>query len=196
MHIIISPKKVVFRISAFVDYKKFIKKKKKFNLPVIELEKLEKLCPKNQYKGFVAIGYKSLNKERRKAYDILRKKKYELVSYISKDSNIAKNVKIGENCFILENQIIQPYVKIGNNVTLWCGNIIGHHCKIGNNCFITSNVVIAGNSTIGDNTFIGIKTAIKDGVKIGKKLRNIYELCYSKKYEERSDSYFRNKQNL
>ena len=99
---------------------------------------------------------------------MLKKKKYKLASYISKKSHIAKNVKIGDNCFILERQIIQPFTKIGNNVTLWCGNIIGHHCSIKDNCFITSNVVIAGYSSIGKNTFIGIKSAIKDKTKIGK----------------------------
>jgi len=156
-----------YEVVAFVDKKIFIKKKKKFNLPVFEYEKIKKYLPNKFYKGFVAIGYKSLNEERKKIYNQLKKNKYKLVSFVSSHSRIASNVKIGDNCLILENQIIQPYSKIGNNVTIWCGNIIGHHCKINDNCFITSNVVIAGNSTIGKSTFIGIKTAIRDGVKIG-----------------------------
>ncbi len=157
-----------YKICGFVEYKKFIRKKKIYNLPVIALENIQKFFPSRDYFGFVAIGYRSLNDDRSKVYKLLKKKKYKLASFVSKKSHIAKNVKIGDNCLILEKQIIQPFTQIGNNVTLWCGNIIGHHCKIKDNCFITSNVVVAGYSSIGENTFIGIKTAIKDKSKIGK----------------------------
>jgi len=156
-----------YEVIAFVDFKRFIKKKKKFNKKIIEFEKIEKYLPRNKYYGFVALGYKKLNLYREEIYKILKKKKYNLASYVSPNSYIAKNVTIGENCLILEGQIIHPFTKIGNNVTIWSGNIIGHHCKIENNCFITSSTTLSGNSHIGKNSFIGIKSAIKDGVKIG-----------------------------
>ncbi len=157
-----------YTVSGFVDFKKFIKDKKKFKLPVIEFEKVQKFFPRKDFEAFVAVGYKEINQYRTQIYNILKKKKYKLASFISVNSNIASNVTFGDNCFILENQTIQPYTKIGNNVTLWCGNIIGHHCKIEDNCFITSNVVISGNCKIGNSCFIGIKSAIKDGIKIGR----------------------------
>ena len=157
-----------FEIVGFVEFKKFIKKNKKKKLPIIEFEKVTKVYPKNKFQGFVAIGPKLMNSLREDVYKKLKKKGYKLANCISEKSTISKDVKIGDNCFIQENQIIQTGVRIGNNVTLWCGNIIGHSCKIQDNCFITSNVVIAGNSSIGKNTFIGIKTAIKDGIQIGK----------------------------
>ena len=157
-----------YKVSAFVDYKKFIKKKEKFGVKVLEFEKIEKLLPKEEYFAFVALGYKQLNLYRKKIFELLKKKKYKFASYVSSQSNIASNVKIGENCLILENQVIHPFSKIGNNVTLWSGNIIGHHCTIENHCFITSNVIISGNSKIGSCSFIGIKSAIKDGTKVGK----------------------------
>ena len=156
-----------YEVCGFVEYKKFLKRKKFNNLPVVELEKIQKYYPYHDYDGFVAIGYRSLNDDRYKVYNFLKKKKYKLASFISKESHIAKNVKIGDNCLILEKQIIQPFTRIGNNVTLWCGNIIGHHCVIKDNCFITSNVVVAGYSSIGKNTFVGVKTAIKDKTIIG-----------------------------
>jgi len=156
-----------YTVNGFVDYKKFIKNKKKFNLPVIEFEKVQKFFPRKDFEAFVAVGYKELNQYRTQIYNVFKKKKYKLASFISANSNIASNVTFGDNCFILENQTIQPYTKIGNNVTLWCGNIIGHHCKIEDNCFITSNVVISGNCKIGNSCFIGIKSAVKDGIKIG-----------------------------
>jgi SAM-dependent methyltransferase len=54
---------------------------------------------------------------------------YELASYISpKCTNYAKS--IGNNCFIFEDNTLQPFVTIGNDVTLWSGNHIGHHSTV------------------------------------------------------------------
>ena len=73
-----------FKICGFVEYKKFIKKKKFNNLPVIALEKVQKFFPNHDYYGFVAIGYRSLNDDRYKVYKLLKKKKYKLASFVSK----------------------------------------------------------------------------------------------------------------
>ena len=86
---------------------------------------------------------------------------------ISSKASIFTN-KIGENCFILEDNTIQPYVEIGNNVTLWSGNHIGHHSIIRDHCFITSHVVVSGGVEIGENTFIGVNATLRDHIKIGK----------------------------
>jgi acyl-[acyl carrier protein]--UDP-N-acetylglucosamine O-acyltransferase len=34
--------------------------------------------------------------------------------------------ELKENCFILEDNTIQPHAQIGANVTLWSGNHVGH----------------------------------------------------------------------
>ena len=55
----------------------------------------------------------------------------------------------GDNCFILEDNTVQPFVRIGSNVTLWSGNHIGHDSTIGDHCFISSHVVVSGHVDIG-----------------------------------------------
>lgn len=77
--------------------------------------------------------------------------------------------EIGENTFILENNVIQPFVKIGNNCILWSGNHVGHHSVIGDHCFISSHVVISGSTSIGSNSFLGVNSTIGDNVMIGEK---------------------------
>ena len=57
----------------FVDFKKFIKDKKKFKLPVIEFEKVQNFSEKD-FEAFVAVGYKELNQYRTQIYNILKKK--------------------------------------------------------------------------------------------------------------------------
>ena len=72
---------------------------------------------------------KNLNRIREKIYNEGKKKGYDFYSYVSPKATVLTN-KIGENCFILEDNTIQPFVEIGNNCVLWSGNHIGHHSKI------------------------------------------------------------------
>ena len=43
---------------------------------------------------------------------------YTMASYISTRAYIGYEVEIGDNCFIMENNVIQSFAKIGNNVVL------------------------------------------------------------------------------
>ena len=76
-------------------------------------------------------------------------------SYVSPRAFVWRNVKLGEHCFIFENNVLQPFVNIGDNVVLWSGNHIGHHSKIGDHCFVSSHVVVSGFCDIGANCFLG-----------------------------------------
>ena len=116
---------------------------------------------------FIAVGYNKMNKVREQKYIEAKKKGYELITYISPKASLYDNVQIGDNCFIFEDNTLQPFSKIGNNTILWSGNHLGHHSIIGDNCFITSHVVIAGRVSIGNNTFIGINATIRDNVVVG-----------------------------
>ena len=108
-----------------------------------------------------------MNKLRQQKYHEAKQKGYQLVSYISSKATVlCPPEDIGDNCFILENNTIQPFVKVGNNVTIWSGNHIGHHSHIGDHCFITSHCVIAGNVTIHDYCFIGINATINNEITI------------------------------
>ena len=75
--------------------------------------------------------------------------------------------RIGANCFILEDNTIQPFVSIGDNVTMWSGNHIGHHSVIGNHTFISSHVVVAGGVRIGEQCFLGVNATLRDHLTIG-----------------------------
>ncbi len=124
--------------------------------------------PPDQFDLFVAVSYARMNQVRAVKCQQGREKGYALASYISSKATVWEGVPFGENCFILEDNTIQPYVKIGNHVTLWSGNHIGHHSEISDNCFITSHVVISGGVKVRENCFIGVNATIRDHVTIGK----------------------------
>ena len=156
-------------IAAFTINGEFIKENKVFELPVVAFEEVETIYPPDKFEMFIAIAYHGLNQLRADKYNEAKSKKYKMMSYISSKASIVGNVEIGDNCFILENQTIQPYSRIGNNVTLWSGNHIGHHSTIDDHCWITSEVCISGNVVIESYCFIGVNATVGHMVTVGKR---------------------------
>ena len=155
-----------YDIVAFAVHERFIKNKELFDLPVVPFEKIETIYPPSEFSMFIAIAYSKINKLRAKMFEDAKSKGYHLVSYVNSKVTKWEEVKMGENCFILEDVTIQPFVEFGDDVIVWSGNHIGHHSKIGNHCFITSHVVISGNVQVGDYCFLGVNSTIRDGIKI------------------------------
>ncbi len=115
---------------------------------------------------FIALSYSRMNKNRAAKYFAALRKGYELVSYVSSKCTFLSDHAAGDNCFILEDNTIQPFVKIGNNVTLWSGNHIGHDSLIKDHCFITSHVVISGNVTVHPYVFIGVNATLRNSISV------------------------------
>ena len=103
---------------------------------------------------------------RQKCIDV-RNRGYALASYVSPRATTFSTLVYGWNCFILEDNTIQPFATIGNGVTLWSGNHIGHHSRIGDFVFVSSHVVVSGGVTIGEQTFVGVNSTLNDHIAIG-----------------------------
>jgi len=149
---------------AFVVNKEYLIENTFKGLPVVSFEELEENYPPDTYKLFAPVASNIL---REKVYTEGLSKGYEFISYISnKCTNFAES--IGENCFILEDNTLQPFTTIGNNVVLWSGNHIGHHSVIEDSVFFTSHVVMSGHCHIGKGAFVGVNACIRDGVTVGE----------------------------
>jgi len=139
------------------------------SLPVIAFEEIVTRYASDQYELFVAISYSKLNAVRKEKYLAAKALGYRIASFISSRATILNGGHIGENCFIFEDNTIQPFVTIGNNVTLWSGNHIGHHSTIKDHCFLASHVVVSGGVEIGEQCFVGVNATLRDHIKIGEK---------------------------
>lgn len=135
-------------------------------LPLVAFEELEQRFPPEKYAMFVAIGFSRVNKGRAGVYEECKQRGYELVSYVNSKAIQWGEVEIGDNCFVFEANVIQPFVRIGNDVVLWSGNHIGHDVTIGDHCFIASHAVLSGNVEIGPYCFVGVNATFRDGVKV------------------------------
>ncbi|MCA9443835.1 MAG: sugar O-acyltransferase, partial [Candidatus Omnitrophica bacterium] len=107
-------------------------------LPLVDFENITDTYPPSEYQAFVALSYAKMNQVRAEKYLKCKELGYEVISYVSSRCSYLTEHPVGENCFILEDNTVQPFVKLGDNVTLWSGNHIGHDSTIDDNCFITS----------------------------------------------------------
>ncbi len=135
-------------------------------LPVVDFEKVQDTYPPSEFAMFIAIGYHKLNATRTTKFTEAKEKGYKLISYICSRNSYWNDLKIGENCFIMEGNIFMQSVSIADNVIIAIGNKIGHDSVIEENCFLTSNIMMGGFCTIKRNTFIGLSTVIRDKVTI------------------------------
>jgi len=153
-------------VAAFTVHEERMERKELFGLTVTPFERLEQTHPPDQFGLLVAVGFKRVNRARADVYDECKRRGYELISYVNSRSIHWGEIKIGDNCFILENNVIQPFVEIGNDVVMWSGNHIGHDVTIGDHCFISSHAVISGNVKIGSHCFVGVNASFRDGVTV------------------------------
>lgn len=135
--------------------------------PVVAFEEVAALYPPERYDAFVALSYAKINRLRSEKCAALRALGYTLASYISSRATVFGDLTHGDNCFLLEDNTIQPFARIGNNVTLWSGNHIGHHSTIEDDVFIASHVVVSGGVRIGQGCFIGVNATLRDHITLG-----------------------------
>jgi sugar O-acyltransferase (sialic acid O-acetyltransferase NeuD family) len=154
-------------VVAFTVDAAFISEPRFCGLPIVAFEDVVDRFPPRDFDLFVALSYSKLNAVRKEKYLAAKLKGYRLASYVSPSATVLNEGQIGDNCFIFEDNTIQPFVRIGNNVTLWSGNHIGHHSIIKDHCFLASHVVVSGGVEIGEQCFVGVNATLRDHIKIG-----------------------------
>ena len=155
-----------YRPVAFTVDGAYVKESTFEGLPVVPFEEIASKFSPAENSMFVALSYSQVNQLRAAKYAEAKAKGYHLVSYVSSRATYY-GTEIGDNCFIFEDNTIQPFTKIGSNVTMWSGNHVGHHSTIGDHCFVSSHVVISGGVIVEPYCFLGVNSTIRDHVTIG-----------------------------
>ncbi len=135
-------------------------------LPLVDFAEVPRVYPSDRFDMFVALSYTRMNQMRAAKYEQARALGYRLVSYVSSRCTFLTDQPIGDNCFILEDNTVQPMVRIGNDVTLWSGTHIGHDAVIEDHCFIASHVVVSGYVRIRSYCFIGVNATLRNSITI------------------------------
>ncbi|WP_439559427.1 acetyltransferase [Dyadobacter sp.] len=154
-------------IVAFTINRQYIEQDTFKGLPVVAFEDVETIFSPSEYAFFAPMTGRNMNRNREAIYNEAKAKGYRFISYVSSKATIFGN-EIGENCFILEDNTIQPFTTIGNNVVLWSGNHIGHHGQIKDHVFFTSHVVLSGHCVVESYSFFGVNSTIRDYTTIAQ----------------------------
>jgi len=155
-------------VAAFTLDRAYITETSFCGLPVVPFDEVEDRYPAVNHTMFVALGYSKVNQLRKEKYLAAKAKGYELVSYVSSRATVLNQGEIGENCFILEDNTIQPFVTVGDNVVMWSGNHIGHHSTVHDHCFLASHIVVSGGVDLGECCFVGVNATFRDHIRIGE----------------------------
>jgi sugar O-acyltransferase (sialic acid O-acetyltransferase NeuD family) len=156
------------RVDAFTVDDDYVDSPEFFGRPVVPSSQLLDRFPPDRYDLFVGLAYGSVNRLRAEKCSWARSLGYALPSYISPRATTFPTFEHGDNCFVFEDNTIQPFATIGNNVTLWSGNHIGHHSTIEDDVFIASHVVVSGGVVVKRGTFIGVNATLRDHITIGE----------------------------
>lgn len=156
-----------YRVEAFTVDDAYVHETTLEGLPVIPFSEAVRFFSTQDYEMHVALSYRGLNRLRQEKYEQCRDAGYQLATYVSSKSfHWPRDLTVGDNCLILENQTIQPGVRIGSNVMIWSGNHLGHGTEIRDHVYISSHVCISGHCVIGERVFMGVNSTTRDFVTV------------------------------
>ena len=155
-------------VAAFSVEREYIVADRIEGRPVVAYETLEYDFPPEEFDVFVAVPASGLNRLRTRLFADARRRGYTCATYISSRAFVWRNAQIGQNCFIFENNVVQPFVRIGDNCILWSGNHVGHRTVVHDNVFMASHAVISGYCEIGAGSFVGVNATFNDHVKVAR----------------------------
>jgi UDP-3-O-[3-hydroxymyristoyl] glucosamine N-acyltransferase len=175
-----------YEVASFTVNQAYIKSNRFCGLEVLPFERIEMTQPPTEFEMFIAIGPSKMNTVREQKYLEAKLKGYKCASYIS--SKAICDSPIGENCFIGDMSIVNPFVKLGNNTIAFDHTIICASSTVGNNCYLSPNSVVGTNSLIEDNSIIGLSSVVATDVKIGY-MSLIGAMCYISKNTSNNSVY-------
>jgi sugar O-acyltransferase (sialic acid O-acetyltransferase NeuD family) len=136
--------------------------------PVVAVDEAVTRFSPDDVLAFVPLGSARMNMLRAEKHQLLKSLGYRFLSYVHSSNKLEGHCKIGENCFILENQSVNFDAAIGNNVVIWSGCQIGDRSRIGDHAFLAAHVVLNGDVTVGEYAYLGSNCNISNAVRIAR----------------------------
>lgn len=112
---------------------------------------------------YLAIGD---NSERQTLFDAIILKGGKCPTLIHPEANVDKSCTIGKGSLIANGVILCPETVIGSNVIINTRVLIEHNCNIEDHVHVAPDTTLAGSVCILHNAFVGLKSSIRDKVKV------------------------------
>ena len=154
-----------FKIAFLVDKK--INKKIIFKYKIIQESNFIKKNKNKKLNILIGVGQIKNSSLRKNIFFQYKKFGCNFPNIISKFSYVSKNSLLKEGILICHGVVINAGVKIGLNCIINNQALIEHDVTVGDHCHISTGSILNGGTMIGSNTFIGSGTTIKENIKIG-----------------------------
>ncbi len=138
-----------YTIAGFID--EFSDKGEHLGFPILS-KSLDELEGKESYVYFIAIGN---NLRRKRWYDILSEKGYEMINVIDPSAIVSQYAHLGIGCFVGKMAIVNSKAFVGNDCIINSKALVEHGCHVSDHANISTNSVINGDVVIGEGSFIG-----------------------------------------
>jgi UDP-perosamine 4-acetyltransferase len=131
-------------------------------------ELLAKLFSDGVHDAFVGVGGVGDNGPRRKVFELLQKRGFNVLSVVHASSFLSPSASIGEGSCLCPGSIVAAGAKIGRNVIVNSGAVVEHDCEVHDHVHIASGAVLAGGVVVGEGSHIGAGASVRQGVRIGR----------------------------
>jgi sugar O-acyltransferase (sialic acid O-acetyltransferase NeuD family) len=142
---------------------KINKNKKLFNYKISSENLLKK--KKNLF-AFVTVGQIKNYRIRQKLFKKLLSLNFKIPSIISPLSYVSPKASIGSGTIIMHGVIINADVRIGKNCIINTNSVIEHGVKIKDHTHISTGAIINGETIIGSKVFIGSGSVVTNNIKV------------------------------
>ncbi len=156
-----------YNVVGFTVDQRYNDKRPMCGFEVCDFERVESIYPPSIHDIFVAIGPSQMNSLRERKCCEAVSKGYRLASYIS--TRAVCDSPVGDNCFVGDMVVINPFVNIGSNNFFYEGAIISNDSNIGNNCYFSPRCYVGTFCCVMDNAILGAGAVLKSSVIVEKK---------------------------
>ncbi len=155
-------------VVAFTVHERYVPESKRFEgLPVVPFETLGDWFPSSDYQLFAPMTGRRMNRLREAVYLQGKDMGYAFISYVSPKATVNDN-PIGDNCFILDNAVLEPFARIGNNVVMWSGSQVSHHGEVRDHVFLAPRAVLAGHCVVNSYAWLGANSTVINHCTLGE----------------------------
>jgi sugar O-acyltransferase (sialic acid O-acetyltransferase NeuD family) len=153
-------------VKAFAVERAYLDRDELLGKPVVPFEDVQARYPPEGHDLFIAMNAVQMQRPKRRIYAAAKALGYSLPTYVSPNATVARSAVLGDNCFVTDHAVVQPFARVGAGCVLWIGCLVAHHAIVGDFCMLAGHSVVGGVSKVGDNSFVGINATIIDEIEV------------------------------
>lgn len=161
--------KAATRIAGFAVDREYLTTTEFAGKPVVPVDELTKRFPPEDHEAIVIVGHHKLNTVRQQKYQALKSLGYAMANIVHESNDFDPAVLQGDNCLILQRQLVHLDVRIGSNIVMWSGCHLGDRTRIGDHVWLGGMVCLNGDVDIGDYCVLGSNCTISSSVRVAEK---------------------------